>query len=131
MDNFDNDFNNFEDQPNHELNSKYGRASQNHDSYIAKRQRYNDSEFAAEFASNDIDIHHNATSGALITGAIGIATMIAAMFFYPLVLGVVAMLFGAYSFSRGNKVIGLIALVGGFITAIVPMFINGALFTLF
>jgi len=129
MDNFNNDFNNFERQPNHELNARYGRIARGYDSY----DDYDglDEEFAAEFLAESYDFKENSTSGALIAGALGIIAALVGMFMHPVVLGLSGIALGGYAFAKGNKTAGIIAIIMGVIAAAMPVVHTGAFYTLF
>ena len=130
MDNFDNDFNNFEGQPNHEMNARRGRSLRSYDDYgYAEFDR--DVEFAADFAMDDERVSGNATSGAMIAGGLGLVASLAAMFMHPLILGIVGIALGIFAFSKGNKIVGAISVLMGLVAVVVPMFTTGPFFTLF
>jgi len=123
MDNFDNDFNNYEGQPNHEVNSRYGR------SYKEYRGLRDDDEFAAEFLADDVT--NEATSGAVIAGVLGTIASIVALFMYPVILGIVGIALGCFAVAKGNKVLGFIAIGVGILSAIMPMVYNGPFVSMF
>jgi len=128
MDNFSNDLNNFEGQPNHELNTRQGRSLRSFDDYGS---RYDDDEFAAELLADNRALSGNSTSGALIAGGLGIVIALIAMFMHPLILGLIGAAMGIFAFAKGNKIVGVIAIIMGVIAAAVPMFHTGPFFTLF
>ena len=129
MDNFDNDFNNFEGQPNHEENTRRGRSLRSFDDYEHSSYK-DDVEFASDLADYN-KLGGNATSGAMIFGGLGIATSLAAMFMYPVILGLIGAAFGIYAFSKGNRVVGAISAIMGIVAAVAPMLTTGPFFTLF
>jgi len=133
MDNHNNDFNNYEGQPNHELNERYGRKDSDYDRpgrESDRLRRYNDEEFATEFITDD---HHdgNATSGSMIAGALGIITAIVAMFMHPVLFGLIGVALGIFAFSKGNKIIGIVAILMGLMAAAMPVLHTGPLFSMF
>ena len=127
MDNFDNDFNNYDGQPNHEINSRYGKSSAYHDH---KRSKRDDTEFATDFLTNDAT-DGNATSGALIAGISGLAASVAALFTYSFVLGIIGIALGCFAVAKGNKIIGFMAIGIGFLAAVTPLFYTGPFMSLF
>ena len=128
MDNKENDFNNFEGQPNHEYNARHSRQLRSFDDYSS---RYNDDEFAAELLADNRDLDGNSTSGAMIAGGLGILASLIAMFMYPVALGLVGVALGIYAFMRGNKIIGVISVIMGIIAAAAPILFTGAFYTMF
>jgi len=128
MDNFENDFNNFEGQPNHEQNTRHERQLRNFDDY---NSRYNDEEFSADLLANNRDLDGNSTSGAMISGGLGIVAGLVGMFMHPLILGLIAIVLGGYAFAKGNKIVGAISIIMGVIAAIAPIFFDGAFYSMF
>jgi len=128
MDNFDNDFNNFEGQPNHEYNARHARPLRSFDDYSS---RYDDDEFAAELLADNRDLGGNSTSGAMVAGGLGILAALVGMFMHPLILGLLGLALGGYAFAKGNKTVGVISMIMGVIAAAVPLFHTGPFFTLF
>ena len=126
MNNFDNDFNNYERQPNHEMNSRHGRSRDEH----RRRPKYDDSEFAADFLTNDL-IGGNATTGAMIAGIVGLLSSVVALFTYPLILGVVGIALGIYAVTKGNKILGYITIGIGLLAAVMPLFYTGPFMSIF
>jgi len=129
MDKFDNDFNNYDGQPNHELNSRYGRT---HNEHERRRSRYEDTEFAADLLTNANDVTDgNSTSGAVIAGGVGLAASIVALFTYPLALGIVGIALGCYAVAKGNKVLGFLTIGIGILAAVMPLFYTGPFISIF
>ena len=124
MDNFDNnDFNNFERQPNHEINTRHRRARNEH------QRKYDDTEFAADFLANDIT-EVNSTS-ALIAGIVGLVAAVVALFTFPLVLGIVGIALGIYTVVKGNKILGFLAIGIGILATVMPLFYTGPFISIF
>lgn len=121
MDNYDNDFNNYDHQPNHEINSRHGRSRSTH-SRLNLREDH--SEFATDFLVDEVK-DGNSTSGALIAGALGLAASVMALFMHPLILGIMGISFGCFAIAKGNKIIGYLAIGIGLLAAILPMFYTG------
>ena len=123
MDNFDNnDLNNFERQPNHEINTRHRRAR--------NLRRYDDTEFATDFLANDLtDV--NSTSAALIAGIVGLVAAFVALFTYPLVLGIVGIGLGIYTVVKGNKILGFLAIGVGVLASVIPLFYTGPFISIF
>ena len=126
MDNFDNnDFNNYNRQPNHEINSRHGRPSAD------RRSRFDDdTEFSADFLTNDF-IRGNSTTGAVIAGIVGLAATIVALFTYPLVLGILGIGLGCYAIAKGNKVLGYLTIGIGLLAIVMPIFYTGPFISIF
>jgi len=116
MKNYDNDFNNYEGQPNHEVNSKFGRGY--------------DNEFATDFLSND-HLIHDATTGANISGIVGIIASLAALTVYPLILGSIAVALGAFSVSKGNKTLGYTSIGIGLLAVATSFILTGPILSIF
>ncbi|MCL1989930.1 MAG: hypothetical protein FWG67_03485 [Defluviitaleaceae bacterium] len=125
MDNFKNDFKDYEEQPNHEINSRYGRSP-----YKEYRSLENDTEFATDFLTSD-GTDGNSTSGALIAGMLSMLASIAALFTYPLFLGIVGIALGCFSVAKGNKVIGYIGIGVGVLAMVISMLYRGSFISLF
>jgi len=135
MDKFDNDFNNYEGQPNHEINSRYGRhhgrpPHERHERHELHHSRYDDNEFAADFVA-DSPRGGDATSGAVIAGIVGVVAGFIALFIYPLALGLVGVALGCYAIAKGNKVLGYTAIGIGLLAAVMPLFSTGPFISLF
>ena len=129
MDNFNNnDFNNYERQPNHEINSRHGR---NRSHYDRSRRRSNDSEFAAEFVANNDVTGGDATNIALITGVVGLIAAVVALFTYPIMLGIVGIALGCYAVAKGNKIVGFLAIGIGLVAAAMPFLFDGSFISMF
>ena len=127
MDNFDNnDFNNYERQPNHEMNSRHGR---NRSPYDRNRRRSNDTEFAADFVANEMG--GDATNVALITGVVGVIAAVVALFTYPVMLGIVGIALGCYAVAKGNKIVGFLAIGIGLLAAAMPLIFDGSFISIF
>ena len=127
MDNFDNDFNNYERQPNHEVNSRHSRSR---DEHRRRSRKYDDSEFAADFLANDL-IGGNSTTGALIAGIVGLIASFVALFTYPFVLGIAGIALGVYAVAKGNKIIGYLTIGIGLLAAVMPLFYTGPFMSIF
>jgi hypothetical protein len=127
MDNFDNDFKGYDKQPNHEINSRYGR--HNRDDYQGRRFN-DDTEFATDFMTNDM-IDGNSTSGALIAGGLGMAVGVVALFAYSFVLGAIGIGLGLFAVAKGNKIIGFITIGIGVIAVATMLFSNGPFMSMF
>ena len=126
MNRFDDDFNNYRGQPNHEFNSRYGRGRNDR-----RGRRYDDdTEFAADFLTDDVT-DGNATSGALIAGGLGLAASVVALFTYPLVFGLLGIALGAFAVAKGNKVLGYLTIGVGLLAAVMPLFYTGPFMSLF
>ena len=133
MDNFDNnefnnDFNNYERQPNHEMNSRYGRGRTINEHH--RRSKFDDTEFAADFLANDYSSGDSTTAG-LIVGVAGLVAAVVALFTYPIVLGIVGIALGIYAVAKGNKVIGYLTIGIGLLAAVIPLFYTGPFITIF
>jgi len=121
MNDYDNDFNNYGKQPNHEINSRYGRVSWDSDGWEHEYDDY--SEFASDFLSEPYTSSRNdATSGAVVAGIVGVIAGLVALFNYPYLLGGVAVILGTYAIAKGNKVLGFSAVALGIFSAILPFF---------
>ena len=127
MDNFENDFNNYERQPNHEINSRHGRGRSRNEH---QRSGYNDTEFAADFLANDFT-SGDSTSGAMIASWVGLAAVIVALFTYPLILGIVGIALGCYAVAKGNKILGYLTIGIGLLATVMPLFYTGPFISLF
>lgn len=125
MDQFNNDFNNYEGQPNHEMNARYGGSN-----YQSHRNFRDNEEFATEFLTSEIR-NTDATSGAVIAGVAGTIASVAALFAYPLILGVIGFALGCFAIAKGNKVLGYIAVATGIFAAIMPWLNNGPFISMF
>ena len=131
MDNFDKDYNNYEGQPNHEINSKYGKSNDSgygvnmygfdHRSYSAD----NDEEFAAEFLQRDYT-HGDSTTGALIAGGLGLLLSIIALFRHPVLFGLMGVVLGIYGVAKGNKTLGFLAIAVGLVASLASFIVAGA-----
>ena len=129
MDNFDNnDLNNYERQPNHEINSRYGRSRDRDNNH--RRSRYDDTEFSADFLTNDIT-SGDSTTGALIAGVVGLVAAIVALFTYPLVLGIVGIALGCYTVAKGSKILGFLTIGIGVLATVMPLFYTGPFISIF
>ena len=128
MDNKENDFNNFEHQPNHEQNTRHARQLRNFNDY---NSRYDNEEFASELLADNGALDGNSTSGAMISGGLGIVAGLVAMFMYPMILGLTAIGLGGYAFAKGNKTGGVISVIMGVIAAAAPLFFGGAFYSMF
>jgi len=125
MNKFDNDFNNYKGQPNHELNSRYG-GRRDH-----RGLKYDDdTEFATDFLANDVT-DGNSTSGALIAGGLGMVASIVALFTYPFVLGMAGIALGCYAVAKGNKILGYLTIGIGLLAAVMPLFYTGPFMSIF
>ena len=125
MDNFDNnDLNNFERQPNHEINTRH-RRSRNE-----LRSKYDDTEFAADFLANDVR-SGNSINGAMIAGIVGLLSVVVALFTFPLVLGLVGIALGIYAVVKGNKVLGFLTIGIGVLAVVMPLFYTGPFISIF
>jgi len=127
MDKYDNDFNNYKCQPNHEVNSRYGKLRATDDRLSL---REDDAEFATDFLTNDAT-DGNATSGALIAGVLGLAASVLALFTYPLMLGIVGIALGCFAVAKGNKIIGYLTIGIGLLAAVMPLFYTGPFISMF
>jgi len=128
MDNFDNnEFNNYERQPNHEINSRHGRGRSRNE---RRRPRLDDTEFAAEFVANDFTGGDTA-SGPLIAGIVGLVAAVVALFTYPLVLGMAGIALGIYAVVKGNKILGFLTIGIGLLAAVMPLFYTGPFISIF
>jgi len=125
MDNFDNDFNNYEGQPNHEINSRYGNPYRRYDGL-----RNDDTEFATDFLANNEEAH-NATSGAVIAGIISVIASLIALFTFPIALGIAGIALGGFSVAKGNKALGYLGIFIGLLAVATPILFGGSIISLF
>jgi len=125
MDNFDNDFNNYERQPNHEVNSRYGNTYRKYDGIDN-----DDTEFATDFFARGEDVH-NATSGAVVAGIISVIASFIALFTYPIALGIAGIALGGFSIAKGNKSLGYLGIFIGVIAVATSIIFGGSMLSLF
>jgi len=128
MDNFDNDFNNYNRQPNHEHNLRYGMRGMDH--YRDQGFDDDDTEFATDFMTNDVT-DGNSTSGALIAGVAGMVATVIALFAYSFILGAIGIGLGLFAVAKGNKVIGYITIGIGALAIATMLFSNGPFMSIF
>ena len=126
MDNFDNDFNNYERQPNHEINARYGRPYKEY-----RGLRDDDTEFSTDFLTSDVTTDTSSTGSALVAGAAGMIASIAALFTAPFLLGIVGIALGFFAAAKGNKVLGYLTIGVGLLAAVIPLFYTGPFISLF
>ena len=127
MDKYDNDFNNYKCQPNHETNSRYGRSRSSDDRLDL---RDDDTEFATDFLANGVT-DGNSTSGALIAGILGLVASVMALFTHPLMLGLAGIALGCFAVAKGNKIVGYLTIGIGLLAVAVPLFYTGAFMSMF
>ena len=126
MDNFDNDFNNYNRQPNHEYNARERRGSHHN----LNRKVDQDTEFATDFMSNEVT-DGNSTSGALIAGVAGVVASVIALFAYSFILGAIGIGLGLFAVAKGNKVIGYVTMGIGILAVGASLFSNAPFMSIF
>jgi len=127
MDNFDNDFNNYNRQPNYDRNSRYGMRGMDH---YRDQEFDDDTEFATDFMTNEVT-DGNSTSGALIAGVAGMVAAVIALFAYSFILGAIGIGLGLFAVARGNKIIGYIAIGIGALAVAIMLFSNVPFMSIF
>ena len=123
MDDFNNDYNKFED-PDYEMR-RYQNPYQRYEGY-----KSDDTEFSTDFLSNNVN-EHDATSGAIIAGIVGIISSLVALFMYQVVLGIAGIALGGFSVSKGNKTMGYLSIGIGVLALITPILFGGSIISLF
>lgn len=126
MNNLDNDVNNYKGQPNHEINSRYGKSN----SYNDHKNSKDETEFASDFLSNDF-VGGDSTSGALIAGCLGLAATFAALFAYSFILSAIGIALGCYAVAKGAKILGAVTVCLGLLAMVTPLFFNASFMSLF
>jgi len=120
MENFDNDFNNYQGQPNHELNSRsrYGVT----DSY-KRLKSADESEFASDFLADDLATSEM-NDGALIASIVGLAVTILALFAYSTVFGLIGIALGIYATFNNSKILGALTIFIGIVAVVTQILYN-------
>jgi len=126
MDNFEDDFNRHDRESENDLNSYYRNPFQPYNRFGGYRD---DSEFSTDFFT-DVN-NHDATSGAIIAGIVGIISSLVALFIFPIVLGIAAIGLGGFSVSKGNKTMGYLSIAIGILALITPILYGGSVISLF
>lgn len=105
-----------------------------HEEHYRENEDHFEEEYAAEIAPNGIpyDGREEGTTktGGATAGFIALALAVLALFVFPVLFGLLAVLIGIYAYNRGATVTGGIAAVMGGVTAIVALIFRAAIVSL-
>lgn len=106
-----------------------------HEERHRENEDHFEEEYAAEIAPNGVPYdgrreEGTTKAGGATAGFIALALAVLALFVFPVLFGLLAVLIGIYAYNRGATVTGGIAAVMGGVIAIVALIFRAAIFSL-